>query len=439
MSAAAITRNATRLTVNASSATFRCCQLIARTPLAGSSVRKRCAVCGVRPAARSQGRRGGRPDGDRSGPRARHPPRGTAMETAERALGAVVHGTAFGSVGNQLPASGGPGATAVEPIATGRRSLAQVRWKRRGLARAPPCDRGWRRPPARKARRRPPPHGNLVDGPACPQSSWTSPCAKTSWAPGTRSRADRPPRPGCTGGPPRPEPAGGRQQGTEAADPWRVGSAAGRQTRAGPGRSAAVRVRIRTRAPRVATNVIRSAARPVRHYLLTPIGSRHSGPRPQRRGGSRSGRSPGRGRSAPGPARADGWRACPWRTTRSRAHRGGAQAGPGRRPPARGGVTGGGRAVFGAGGRRRAATAAPVVRAGSAPPSPTRRAARAGPAENRRVGAPVGCRTPLRKRRLPGTRTDRPFPRPARLWHALSEPGDDQAGQRAVGRKDSQG
>lgn len=211
--------------------------------------------------------------------------------------------------------------------------------------------------------------------PPCTESSWTSPaCAGTSWTLGTRSRADRPPRPGCTGGSPRPEPAEGRRQRPKAADPWRVGPAAGRQTRAGPGRSAAVRVRVRTR---------RARGGHQRHPfcgtsgtdLLTPIGSRHSGPRPQRRGRSRSGRSPGQGRSAPGPARADAWRACPWRTTRSRAHRGGAQAGPGRRPPARGGVTGGGRAVFGAGGRRRAATAAPVVRTGSARPSPTRRVA----------------------------------------------------------------
>lgn len=218
--------------------------------------------------------------------------------------------------------------------------------------------------------------GNLLDGPASPQGSWTSPaCAGTSWTLGTRSHADRPPRPGCTGGSPRPEPAEGRQQGPKAADPRRVGPAAGRQTRAGPGRSAAVRVRVRTRAPRVATNVIRSAACPVRSYLHTPIGSRHSGPRPQRRGRSRSkvprtrtfGPRPGAG-PTPG-VRVHGER-------RDRAAIAAARRrGPGRRPPARGGVTGGGRAVFGAGGRRRAATAAPVVRTGSAPPSPTRRAA----------------------------------------------------------------
>ncbi len=194
-----------------------------------------------------------------------------------------------------------------------------------------------------------------------------------------------------------------------------------------------------TRAPRVATNVIRSAACPVRSYLHTPIGSRHSGPRPQRRGRSRSGKSPGQGRSGPGPARAGAWRACPWRTTRSRAQRGGAQAGP--RPQATSARWGDGRWT------RRLRRGRPTPRGhcgasgahrlGSPVAHPARHMSRA--RQNRRVGAPVDCRTPLRKRRLPGTRTDRPFPRPARLWHALPEPGDDQAGQRAVGRKDSQG
>ncbi len=228
-------------------------------------------------------------------------------------------------------------------------------------------------------------------------------CAETSWTPPTRKPPGRPrqsaklmdvPRlrgnlmdarhqvsrgsssaPGVYG---RLAPARtGRRTpaGPESGRPATSGPRRRRQTRAGPGRSAAVRVRVRTRAPRVATNVIRSAARPVRSYLHTPIGSRHSGPRPQRRGRSRS-KVPRTGTFGPRPGAGPtpGVRVHGERRDRA-AIAAARRRGPGRRPPARGGVTGGGRAVFGAGGRRRAATAAPVVRTGSAPPSPTRRAA----------------------------------------------------------------
>ncbi len=144
--------------------------------------------------------------------------------------------------------------------------------------------------------------GNLLDGPASPQGSWTSPaCAGTSWTLGTRSHADRPPRPGCTGGSPRPEPAEGRQQGPKAADPRRVGPAAGgrrERDRAGQRPCGSVSARERPGWPPTSSVLrhVRYGAISIRPSVLA---TRALGPNDA---GAAGPRSPGQGRSAPGPA-----------------------------------------------------------------------------------------------------------------------------------------
>lgn len=100
-------------------ATFWCCRRIARAPLTWSSVGDWRAVC-VRPPG-SQGRRGERPDGDRSGPCAAP---ATGDGDGDSRTGARCGRTrdTSGSVGIQRPASGGPGAAANEPIDMGQGS-----------------------------------------------------------------------------------------------------------------------------------------------------------------------------------------------------------------------------------------------------------------------------------------------------------------------------
>lgn len=92
-------------------------------PLTAVSVEDGYASC-VRPPA-SQGRRGGRPDGDRSGPCAAPATGDGGGDGRAGALHGRTRDTS-GSVDSQHPASGGSGAAAEEPTDMGRLSLVPV-------------------------------------------------------------------------------------------------------------------------------------------------------------------------------------------------------------------------------------------------------------------------------------------------------------------------